>query len=84
MSELYEIVLNRLQNDYDSANVLIKDFLGYIWGSRRGLYLDTELAQILEGQGVEPHQWSSIYMVLEDLLFSSSGSFLFLFFFENV
>lgn len=73
VSQLYEIVLNRLQQDYDPSNSLIKEFLCYIWGSHRGLYLETELSQILEKQGFESHQWSSLYMILEDFLFSSSG-----------
>jgi hypothetical protein len=63
-----------LESDYDTpAKSIVKRFLSYLWGSRRGLYLETELAVMLEEKGIEHHEWSSVYVALEDFLFSSSG-----------
>lgn len=71
-SELYEIVLGRLETDYDNKgkNIgalsfslplekqIIKNFMSYLWASRRGLFLETELAIVLEDISIEHHEWS--------------------------
>eukprot|EP01114_Cavostelium_apophysatum_P020769 TRINITY_DN704_c1_g1_i1.p1 TRINITY_DN704_c1_g1~~TRINITY_DN704_c1_g1_i1.p1 ORF type:complete len:1493 (-),score=434.68 TRINITY_DN704_c1_g1_i1:288-4766(-) len=73
-SELYEIVLARLESDYDSEKEIIKNFMSLIWASRRGLNLENELAIILEENfRIEHHEWSPVFVVLEELLFTSGG-----------
>jgi hypothetical protein len=47
--------------------------LSYLWGARRGLYLETELALLLEERKIEHHEWAAMYAVLEEFLFSSGG-----------
>jgi len=71
-SELYEIVLERIEKDLDPKKLRL--FLGYIWNSRRGLFLDTELGVILEKlHNIDYNTWQAIYMGTEDLLLSSGG-----------
>lgn len=45
----------------------------YSQASRRGLYLETELALLMEEKKIEHHEYTAIYVTLEELLFSSSG-----------
>jgi len=73
-SELYEVVLERLERDFEKDHKgMVEQFMIYVWGSRRGLSLETELAPLLEKKGIEPHEWSSLYLVIEQLLYNSGG-----------
>src|SRR5687768_3491096 len=47
-SQLYEVVFTRLEKDYETDKQVMSKFLSFLWGSRRGLLLETELALILE------------------------------------
>eukprot|EP00026_Physarum_polycephalum_P000414 Phypoly_transcript_00415.p1 GENE.Phypoly_transcript_00415~~Phypoly_transcript_00415.p1 ORF type:complete len:1535 (+),score=349.28 Phypoly_transcript_00415:114-4718(+) len=70
-SELYEILLDRLETDHGKD--VVSNFFSYLACSRRGLYLETELAPLLLKKKVEHKQWSSLFIVIEDLLFNSLG-----------
>jgi len=74
VAELYDIVMQRIEFDYDKQGKGIVDaVMSLIYASRRGLFLDTELAVLLEKRGFELSEWSSLIVVMEDLLFSSGG-----------
>mmetsp|Transcript_24246 Transcript_24246/g.26929 ORF Transcript_24246/g.26929 Transcript_24246/m.26929 type:complete len:1179 (+) Transcript_24246:885-4421(+) len=74
-SELYERVLDRLETDYDKENSgTVKYFMSYLWASRRGLY-EVELGKLLEKKNIPNKKWSTFFLVVEDLLFSSGGIF---------
>jgi len=74
VSRLYGIVLDRVARDYDKENKgLVEIVLSLIVSARRGLYFDTELAPIMEKRGFDLSEWSSLIVVMEDLLFSSGG-----------
>jgi tetratricopeptide (TPR) repeat protein len=70
-SELYEILLDRLETDHGKD--VVKHFFTFLGCSRRGLYLETELAPLLFKKKVEHKQWSSLAIVIEDLLLNSLG-----------
>ena len=70
-------MLQRLEADHETEKGVFKKFLMFLWGSRRGLYLETELALLMEERKIEHHEYSAIYIVLEELLFSSSGTYIF-------
>lgn len=73
-SQLYEIVLERLEKDYDKDNKhIVKNFMSFLWASRRGLFLDAELGRLLEEEGLEFNNWQALYLGVEDLLLSSGG-----------
>eukprot|EP01126_Amoeba_proteus_P045546 TRINITY_DN5103_c0_g2_i1.p1 TRINITY_DN5103_c0_g2~~TRINITY_DN5103_c0_g2_i1.p1 ORF type:complete len:1163 (+),score=289.74 TRINITY_DN5103_c0_g2_i1:174-3662(+) len=74
VSHLYGIVLDRIEKDYDKNNRgIVSTVMSFICTSRRGLYLDTELVPLMENKGFELGEWSSLIIVLEELLFNSGG-----------
>jgi len=77
-SQLYEIVLERLEKDYDRDNrQIVKNFMSFLWTSRRGLFLDAELGRLLEEEGVDFNTFQALYLGVEDLLLSSGGLIIF-------
>jgi len=75
ISQLYRITIERLQKDYSKNNIdVVKSFLGLLWASKTGLYLDLELSVVLEQEfGLFEQDWIELYVVLDDLLSTSSG-----------
>lgn len=72
--DLYSIVLDRIEADYDKEKKgVVEQVMCLIYASRRGLFLDTELTPLMEQNKFEVHDWSSLIVVMEDLLFSSGG-----------
>jgi len=77
-SQLYEIVLERLEKDYDKDNKqIVRNFMSFLWASRKGLFLDGELGHLLEEEGLDYNTWQSLYLGVEDLLLSSGGLIVF-------
>jgi nephrocystin-3 len=77
-SQLYEIVLQRLEQDFD-RNV-VKNFMILLSASRRGLMLTSELGVILSGKKfkVSEDAWTSFFIAAdESLLADCSGLILF-------
>uniref|UniRef100_A0A6B2KWC3 NACHT domain-containing protein n=1 Tax=Arcella intermedia TaxID=1963864 RepID=A0A6B2KWC3_9EUKA len=73
-SQLYEIVLERLEKDYDKdGKEMVKPFMSYVWASRRGLVVDTELAYLLEKEKIDFNSWQTLFLGVEDLFLSSGG-----------
>src|SRR5690606_38173651 len=70
-SELYEIVLSRIDEDFKSS--AMKLILSYIWTSNKGLHVENELKPILQKEGYEIHEWQHIFTILEDFLISAGG-----------
>eukprot|EP01130_Rhizamoeba_saxonica_P017696 TRINITY_DN862_c0_g2_i1.p1 TRINITY_DN862_c0_g2~~TRINITY_DN862_c0_g2_i1.p1 ORF type:complete len:1369 (-),score=302.65 TRINITY_DN862_c0_g2_i1:28-4134(-) len=70
-SELYEIVFERLENDY--SRDIIKSILGLIWSSKRGLILDSELRPILQNMGFEDSEWVDFVESQENILSDKGG-----------
>jgi hypothetical protein len=78
-------VFQRLEVDHETEKGVFSKFLTFLWvcitsqffansqASRRGLYLETELALLMEDKKIEHHEYSAVYVILEELLFSSSG-----------
>jgi nephrocystin-3 len=68
--ELYELVLTRLEEDYEKDRPgLVGEALTLIWTARRGLS-ETELLEIME---IPPLVWSPLSLALQDSLVSRSG-----------
>ncbi|KAH3742581.1 Tetratricopeptide repeat protein [Pelomyxa schiedti] len=73
-SKLYELLLNRLEADYDPAKKgIVKIFMSYIGASRRGLDLENEVSNLLEQSGITAEEWSPLFVVIEELFISSRG-----------
>lgn len=75
ISQLYRIVVERLQHDYRKGTTdVAKLFLGMIWASKRGIHLDKELGPILEQEaGLLEADWIELFVVIDELLSNSSG-----------
>jgi nephrocystin-3 len=72
-STLYEIVLERLEKDYDPQNKgIVRHFVSLVWAARRGIPLDA-LGRLLEKRGIMGQQWSALFVVMEDFLSTTSG-----------
>ncbi|EGG14473.1 TPR repeat-containing protein [Cavenderia fasciculata] len=77
-SELYEIILDRIETDYDQKGKgLVREFLRYIWGARHGIELD-KLSHLLSRKGIDPQEWNSLLVLMEAYISSSSGLLSFL------
>ncbi|KYR01370.1 TPR repeat-containing protein [Tieghemostelium lacteum] len=77
-AELYEIILDRIESDYDvKGKGLVREFLRYIWGGRRGIELDL-LTNLLLKKGIDPAEWNSLLVLMEAYISSSSGLLSFL------
>jgi len=73
-AELYEILLERLEKDYDKDKKgTVEHFMLFLEGSRRGLYIEGELNLLMEGKNIEFATWNKLFLVIEDLLFNSGG-----------
>eukprot|EP01126_Amoeba_proteus_P034137 TRINITY_DN3386_c0_g2_i2.p1 TRINITY_DN3386_c0_g2~~TRINITY_DN3386_c0_g2_i2.p1 ORF type:complete len:914 (+),score=231.48 TRINITY_DN3386_c0_g2_i2:208-2742(+) len=70
-SQLYEIILERMESDYSPD--IVREFLSLLWASKRGLYIESELGQILGNKGIEYNLWNTVYLGVEELLYSSGG-----------
>ena len=75
VDDLYEKVLERLEEDYEQEREgLVREAMSLIWASRRGLS-ETELLELL-GKDKEPMPrayWSPLYLAAEESLVSRSG-----------
>jgi tetratricopeptide (TPR) repeat protein len=73
--ELYERILKRYEEDYERDRVgLVRDAMGLLWASRRGLS-EAELLDLLgSSQNALPRAyWSPLYLAAEASLVSRSG-----------
>ncbi|KAF2077076.1 hypothetical protein CYY_001643, partial [Polysphondylium violaceum] len=78
ISELYEIILERIETDYDpKGKGLVREFLSYVWGGRRGIEMDM-LSALLSKKGIDPSEWNSLLVLMEDYVSSWSGMISFL------
>eukprot|EP01127_Copromyxa_protea_P018631 TRINITY_DN5905_c0_g1_i1.p1 TRINITY_DN5905_c0_g1~~TRINITY_DN5905_c0_g1_i1.p1 ORF type:complete len:1833 (+),score=344.13 TRINITY_DN5905_c0_g1_i1:770-5500(+) len=74
VAHLYSIVLDRIENDYNKPGKnIVESVLTLIVCSKRGLYFDSELTPLMEKKGFDLAEWSSLVVVMEDLLFSTGG-----------
>jgi nephrocystin-3 len=75
VDDLFELVLERLEKDYDRDRPgLVRDAMSLLWASRRGLS-EAEILGLLGSQD-EPlprAYWSPLYLALEASLVSRSG-----------
>jgi nephrocystin-3 len=75
ISDLYEKVLARLEEDYeDDYEDLVGDAMSFIWASRRGLH-ESELLELL-GESNKPiprATWSPLYLGMEESLVNRGG-----------
>lgn len=72
-AELYEIVLDRMEVDFDLRNKgVVNLFLSYIACSRRGLYLEQELKPLLAQKKINEEDWSDFFVTAEEQLLSNS------------
>eukprot|EP01133_Synstelium_polycarpum_P013909 gene13909-16409_t len=72
-AELYEIILDRIETDYDvKGKGVVRDFLRYIWGGRRGIELEI-LTTLMSRRGIDPAEWSSLLVLMEAYVSSSSS-----------
>ncbi|EGC30921.1 hypothetical protein DICPUDRAFT_58027 [Dictyostelium purpureum] len=77
-SNLYEIILDRIEKDYDpKGKGLVKEFLKYIWGSRRGIEISM-MTSLLNKKNIDPEEWSSLLVLMENYISYSSGVITFL------
>eukprot|EP01132_Coremiostelium_polycephalum_P008646 gene8646-10643_t len=77
-SELYEIILDRIETDYDhKGKGFVREFLRYIWGGKKGIELDI-LTNLLSRKGIDPAEWSSLLVLMEAYISTSSGLLAFL------
>jgi hypothetical protein len=73
--DLYDLVLERLEQDYERDRPgLVRDALSFVWAARRGLY-ESELLELLGSpQSPLPRAlWSPLYLALQESLVSRSG-----------
>lgn len=57
-AKLYELLLTRLEHDYDGGKKgVVKLFMSFIGSARRGLNLDTELSVLLDQHSVSVDDW---------------------------
>ena len=75
VSELYEKILERYEQDYEQENPgLVREAMSMLWAARRGLS-EAELLELL-GTNKEPlprAHWSPLYLAAEQSLVSRSG-----------
>eukprot|EP01125_Pyxidicula_operculata_P002218 TRINITY_DN12128_c0_g1_i1.p1 TRINITY_DN12128_c0_g1~~TRINITY_DN12128_c0_g1_i1.p1 ORF type:complete len:1329 (+),score=297.48 TRINITY_DN12128_c0_g1_i1:94-4080(+) len=70
---LYEVVIRRLQRDYDNENTgVVESFLTLLWAARRGL-TETEIEELMNGLNHPPETWMPIFLAMEGMLFNCSG-----------
>jgi len=73
-SELYEIVIERMEHDFDKNNKgIVNNLMSFIWASRRGLYLDTELKDLLMTQNIDEKDWEPFFVSAEEKLLADLG-----------
>jgi tetratricopeptide (TPR) repeat protein len=75
ITEMYELVLERCEGDFEGERQgLVRDALGNIWASRRGIS-EAELLDLLGSDGrALPHRvWAPLYLSLEQSLFDRGG-----------
>ena len=75
IDDLYELMLERLENDYElDCEGLVRKVMTLIWASRRGLS-ENEIKELLSSRDNPlPHAyWSPLYLALEESLVSRSG-----------
>ncbi len=71
IDDLYEKVLERLENDYERERPgLVKEALSLVWAARRGLS-ESELLELLGN--VPRAVWSPLYLALEEALVERGG-----------
>ncbi|KAL6043085.1 actin [Balamuthia mandrillaris] len=71
--DLYEIVLERIEDDHDPDHIgIVQHFVKFIYCSHNGLN-DSELEALMSRKGIEASRWSELLVIMEDLLFNSSG-----------
>ena len=71
---MYEIVLERMEEDNDKDRKgVVEAIVSLIFASRSGLYQDSELEPLMTAKGIGLHEWSGVLVLMEDLLFHSSG-----------
>jgi hypothetical protein len=67
---LYERVLERLEEDYESERPgLVGEAMTLLWAARRGL----SEAELLEIMNVPPITWSPLYLAMKESLVTRSG-----------
>eukprot|EP00002_Diphylleia_rotans_P034389 TRINITY_DN7378_c0_g1_i1.p1 TRINITY_DN7378_c0_g1~~TRINITY_DN7378_c0_g1_i1.p1 ORF type:complete len:1864 (-),score=413.33 TRINITY_DN7378_c0_g1_i1:109-5700(-) len=73
-SQLYEVMLERLEKDYETNKKgFVREILSLLWCSRRGLVFETELRPMLDKLGLEEKSYADLWVVLEDHLVSTGG-----------
>eukprot|EP01105_Mastigella_eilhardi_P027733 TRINITY_DN8715_c0_g2_i2.p1 TRINITY_DN8715_c0_g2~~TRINITY_DN8715_c0_g2_i2.p1 ORF type:complete len:1431 (-),score=368.63 TRINITY_DN8715_c0_g2_i2:61-4353(-) len=73
-SKLYELLLRRLERDYDpDRKGIVRLFMSFLRCARRGLNLETELIVLLEQNNITAEEWSPMFVVVEDLFESLGG-----------
>lgn len=72
--ELYGLILERYEQDYDAGRSLVSNTFSLLWASRRGL-LETELLTLLGGkESPLPHAlWAPLLIAAEHSLIDRSG-----------
>lgn len=75
VSDLYQKILNRLEEDYERERPgLVRDAMSLLWAARRGL-AESELLDLLAQRGnpLPRAIWSPLYLALQESLVSRSG-----------
>jgi nephrocystin-3 len=77
VEDLFELVLERLESDYEYAAEtigMVKYVMSLIWASRRGLS-EIELLDLLgrRGEPLQHAHWSPFYLAVEESLVSKTG-----------
>jgi hypothetical protein len=75
-ADLYQVVIRRLQEDYDEENRgIVESFMNLLWASQRGL-TERELKELMgRGRaGFREEDWAPLFLAMEDMLFKSGDS----------
>ncbi|KAH3766652.1 Tetratricopeptide repeat protein [Pelomyxa schiedti] len=71
--ELYQLLLKRLEEDYDkSGKGVVRHSTSILWAARSGITM-VELEELLAARGIDKLQWLSLFAALDSLLINSSG-----------
>ena len=77
ISDLYELILQRIESDYDPQRKgHIKCFLCLVWASRKGLILSSEVVPLLTThfKGViNEDDFGALYMLIDEFFTNSGG-----------
>lgn len=75
ISEIYEIALERYEQDYDKDRPgLVMDTMSYIWAARRGISENELLSLLGQRDKPMPHRlWSPFHIALEQTLLNQNG-----------